>query len=146
MRRLLVLLFAVFATWMWLTSASPSMTYAMGYHATSYWCNNTNYPLVAARMGVDHYDDLASAYIAQQWSDEWSDYKLCVCNIVVVKRDTNEAIATDLARVVIEKSEDGPSFYAEQDGQWVLLKNYGYMEALYNTGWVLMHYFDGLPI
>ena len=125
---------------------SPAPAFAMGFHASAYWCDNANYPMVRSHMGYDQYDDLSSAYVAQEWSDQYTTYKVCVCNIIGVDQDTNQVKETYVARVLIGEGEDGPSFYRRDGNKWVEIGSYGYTEALYNTGWVLLHYFSGSPI
>lgn len=145
-KKLFLLLFSVCFALAWTAAVSPSPAYALGFHASSYWCDNTNYPMVRSHMGYDQYDDLSSAYIADQWSDEYTDYKVCICNIIVVQRDTNEITDTHAARILIGNGEDGPSFYKPSGVNWEELNDYGYNEAYYNTGWILLHYFNGEPI
>ena len=101
-------------------------------------------PMVRMHMGYARYDDLSSAYIADQWSKSGVDYTEYVCNIIDVKLAANEPVGTYAAHVLVGTSAYGTRIYARgQDGSWERVDTTGYCEASYNTGWAMKHYFSG---
>ena len=124
--------------------AQARQYYEEEYFADSFWCDNSNYPMVRMHMGYARYDDLSSAYIADQWSKSGVDYTEYVCNIIDVKLATNEPVGTYAAHVLVGTSAYGTRIYARgQDGSWERVDTTGYCEASYNTGWAMKHYFSG---
>ena len=82
---LLVILAAVFA-WSFVAAVSPVPAQARQYYeeeffASSFWCDNSNYPMVRMHMGYKRFDDLSSAYVANRWMDRNRSYTEYVCNI-----------------------------------------------------------------
>ncbi len=142
MKRWLIAIFVALCAWSTMTAISPTPAYALGYHVSSYWCGNSNYPQAYMHMGHSFYVDLHSAYIANQWTDETGDNTVYVADIIDVDDNSggNQTFAT---RILVEISEDGPAFYERRDGQWVSMTGYGYQQPNFNAAWILLHYFEG---
>ena len=142
MKRWLIAIFTALCAWNAMTFIAPSPAYALGYHVSSYWCGNSNYPQAYMHMGHSFYVDLHSAYIAEQWTDDTGLNKVFVGNVIDVD-DENGGNRTFAVRVLVEESEDGPTFYEVRDGKWTVMTCYGYQQPEYNAGWIMLHYFEG---
>ena len=119
----------------------PSISEAMYYQPSAYWCDNYNYPEVYYKGDVHYYVDLSSAFIKDQVKNSAEQRSVVCYNMVIVNPS---GASTQTRYVLIVTAEDGYDMYnwSDSDGKWILnTGEFGYQMASFNAGSILMKHF-----
>ena len=136
---MMVIALCIFA----LTANSFSMAEASAlYTPTSYWNNDTNYPLAFSQNGVNRYVDLSSAKIIEQKENVEENSKTTVFayDVIMVNGDITTKFSYKTMIRFINDEFYIASARANGDG-WFQLSDRSFDQPQYNATLILADYF-----
>lgn len=136
---MMVIVMGIFA----LTANGFSTTEATAlYTPTSYWNNNTNYPLAFSQNEVNRYVDLSSAKIIEQEENKQENTKTAVFSYDVVM--VNGDVTTKFTYKTMIRFINDEVYIASARGNgdgWFQLTDRSFDQPQYNAALILADYF-----